>query len=380
MRAESRHILLTVDNFSAHSIDYEPTNIQLEFFEPNLTSFVQPLDAGIIRCYKAQYRKAVCMRALELDAAGERDIYKINVLEGIKMSEAAWNAITTETIQHCWNHTKIIQPFVYQIKLLWHTLTFNFRSTVEQSQEDVAPHSDAGAWDILRQFAGSTTITLPEAEEKLKNYLGTRFKDKDWQPTLKAIMDAEADVLKAQAAIKTLSTKYLLPRLTIKIPARPPQVDSTEKELMDAVNTLRKRNRIFGVLPTIDQLVEPDYELEVDEDSPYAFPGGLPEIIAQVQHEEQVKKGEIIEIDTDSDDDKEDRDAGVTHSDTIHLTEQMERLVIKFGNGQPSLDLARKLREFRGALRREELLTVKQTQIKDFFTSHSKHQQTLVRL
>ena len=123
MRAENRHILLTVDNFSAHSIDYVPTNIQLEFFEPNLTSFVQPLDAGIIRCYKAQYRKAVCMRALELDAAGERDIYKINVLEGIKMSEAAWNAVTAETIQHCWNHTKIIQPFVCQIKLLSHALT-----------------------------------------------------------------------------------------------------------------------------------------------------------------------------------------------------------------------------------------------------------------
>lgn len=236
---------------------------------------------------------------------------------------------------------------------------------------DIAPHSDAGAWDILRKFAGSTDITLPEAEEQLKNYLGTRFKDEDWRPALKAVMDAETDVSKAQAAIKTLSTKYQLPKLTIKIPARPPQVDSTEKELMDAVDTLKKRNRIFGVLPTIDQLVEPDYELEVDEDSPYAFPGGLPEIIAQVQYEEQVKKGEVIEIEADSDDDAdddEDRDAGVTRSETIQLTEQMERLAIKFGNGQLSLELAGKLREFRGALRREELLTAKQTHINDFFT------------
>ena len=33
-------------------------------------------------------------------------------------------------------------------------------------------------------------------------------------------------------------------------------------------------------MPTIDHLVETDYELEVDEDSPYASSRGLPEIIA----------------------------------------------------------------------------------------------------
>jgi hypothetical protein len=27
------------------------------------------------------------------------------------MADAAWNAVTPETIQHCWNHTKI-QPWV----------------------------------------------------------------------------------------------------------------------------------------------------------------------------------------------------------------------------------------------------------------------------
>jgi hypothetical protein len=48
MRGEGRHVLLIIDYFSGHSIQYQPTNIQIEFFEPNLTSFVQPLDAGII--------------------------------------------------------------------------------------------------------------------------------------------------------------------------------------------------------------------------------------------------------------------------------------------------------------------------------------------
>ena len=52
---ENRHVALMLDNFSGHSISYEPTNIELIYLEPNLTPYVQPLDAGIIRCVKAHY-------------------------------------------------------------------------------------------------------------------------------------------------------------------------------------------------------------------------------------------------------------------------------------------------------------------------------------
>lgn len=109
MRAQAQHILLTIDNFSGHSIKYDPTNIEIDFFEPNLTSFVQPLDAGIIRCFKAHYKTSLCKRAIDLDEAGQREIYKINVLEGMLLAEDAWKAVSAETIKHCWDHTKI-QP------------------------------------------------------------------------------------------------------------------------------------------------------------------------------------------------------------------------------------------------------------------------------
>jgi hypothetical protein len=83
MRGEGRHVLLLIDNFSGHFIQYQPTNVQIEFFEPNLTSFIQPLDAGIIRCVKAHYRGKFCQRAIDLDEAGEREIFKINLIEGM---------------------------------------------------------------------------------------------------------------------------------------------------------------------------------------------------------------------------------------------------------------------------------------------------------
>ncbi|KLO10496.1 DDE-domain-containing protein [Schizopora paradoxa] len=109
MQRQNRHVCLLVDNFSGHVVPYTPTNVRLEFFEPNMTSFVQPLDAGIIRCMKAHYRSAFCNRAIDLDEAGEREVYKINLLEAMLMAKAAWYKVKPETIANCWNHAKI-QP------------------------------------------------------------------------------------------------------------------------------------------------------------------------------------------------------------------------------------------------------------------------------
>jgi hypothetical protein len=109
MRNEGRHVLLSIDNFSGHYINYEPANVEINFFKPNLTSFIQPLNAGIICCFKAHYRKHFCQRAIDLNEAGVRDIYTISLKEGMELAEAAWKAITAETIQHCWNHTKVQQ-------------------------------------------------------------------------------------------------------------------------------------------------------------------------------------------------------------------------------------------------------------------------------
>ena len=100
---------MTLDNFPGHMIVYQPTNIELISFEPNLTSYVQPLDAGIIRSFKAYYRKAFCARAIAMDDAGESDIYKINLLEVMLMARQAWDVISPETIRNCWRHTGITE-------------------------------------------------------------------------------------------------------------------------------------------------------------------------------------------------------------------------------------------------------------------------------
>ncbi|KAF8219145.1 hypothetical protein L208DRAFT_1100949, partial [Tricholoma matsutake] len=82
-------------------------NIQLLHFEPNMTSFVQPLDAGIIRCFKACYHQEFCLCTIERNEAGERNIYKINLMEGMLMACMAWRQVEVSTIKNCWDHAKI---------------------------------------------------------------------------------------------------------------------------------------------------------------------------------------------------------------------------------------------------------------------------------
>jgi hypothetical protein len=106
-RRQRRDVCLTLDNFSGHYINYEPTNIELLYFEPNLTSHVQPLDAGIIRCFKARYRKMFCEQALLLDATNAKNIWAINLHEAMIMAREAWDGVTAKTIEHCWRHAGI---------------------------------------------------------------------------------------------------------------------------------------------------------------------------------------------------------------------------------------------------------------------------------
>ncbi|KDQ18967.1 hypothetical protein BOTBODRAFT_98136, partial [Botryobasidium botryosum FD-172 SS1] len=109
MHRQGRHILLLVDNASSHK--YNPSkihNIRVEFLPPNMTSRIQPLDAGIIRTFKAHYRRLFLHRALDRDESGEADIYQINQLEAMHMIRDAWALVSAQTVVNCWAHTGIL--------------------------------------------------------------------------------------------------------------------------------------------------------------------------------------------------------------------------------------------------------------------------------
>ena len=59
MKLQSRNVLLFLDNATSHqeSIQKSLINIKLVFLPKNITSRLQPLDAGKIRAFKLKYRK-----------------------------------------------------------------------------------------------------------------------------------------------------------------------------------------------------------------------------------------------------------------------------------------------------------------------------------
>jgi hypothetical protein len=109
LQQEDRSILLLVDNFAGHNYDTRSiTNIRVERFSPNLTAHVQPLDAGIIHCFKSYYRRHFLRRALDLFDDGADDIYSINQLQAMRMISMAWEDLSNETIVHCWQKVDIL--------------------------------------------------------------------------------------------------------------------------------------------------------------------------------------------------------------------------------------------------------------------------------
>ena len=75
MASQNRKILLFLDNAPVHIVDEETssrlTHVKIQSFPPNLTSLLQPLDAGIIRSVKALSCKHQVLQLLQFIEIGE---------------------------------------------------------------------------------------------------------------------------------------------------------------------------------------------------------------------------------------------------------------------------------------------------------------------
>jgi hypothetical protein len=115
LRLAGRHILLLQDNFGAHKPPTGLTNITVENFSANLTAHVQPLDQGIIRCFKAHYRSRFIQRAIDNYDKGVTpgQIYNIDQLQGMRLAALAWDEVSATAIKNCWTHAGILPASVW---------------------------------------------------------------------------------------------------------------------------------------------------------------------------------------------------------------------------------------------------------------------------
>ncbi|XP_031549387.1 tigger transposable element-derived protein 6-like [Actinia tenebrosa] len=105
MKKKRRHILMFLDNASSHgSDDYELSNVTLKFLPPNTTSHLQLLDQGIIRAFKARYKKHLSRSLLSKidDAEGATALCKeITLLDCVNWISKSWTETNPTAITKC---------------------------------------------------------------------------------------------------------------------------------------------------------------------------------------------------------------------------------------------------------------------------------------
>ncbi|KIJ26725.1 hypothetical protein M422DRAFT_272186 [Sphaerobolus stellatus SS14] len=297
MRAKGRHILLLIDNFSGHYINYEPRNIRVEFFEPNMTPFA-------------------------------------TIREAMILLTEAWNEVTEKTIAHCWKHTLILPGTTLP------NLSSQSASQTELLSASLPAIQDPMAWEIMMRFA-TTDMRLPEAEAELQGYLHGRYKETDWADAFQAVMAAENDSIEAVKGLEELTMKIFKKplsqglqdgankgshQLAVAKPAHPPQLQEIEKEHESCVKELKRRNKIVGQPLTLQDLLNPLEEQDIGQ-SQYTFEGGDDEIIAQMQHDMAVQRGEVEVMEVVDSEDEEDIPK-MTLSEVLKLIESVEQQTI----------------------------------------------------
>ena len=104
MKRQKRNIILFLDNASSHGQGLNLSNVTLSFLPPNTTSHLQPLDQGIIRAFKALYRKNL-LRSLLSKMDSSEDVTSlcrsVTLLDAIRWAVTAWRDVKTTTIQRC---------------------------------------------------------------------------------------------------------------------------------------------------------------------------------------------------------------------------------------------------------------------------------------
>ena len=135
-------------------------------------------------------------------------------------------------------------------------------------------------------------------------------------------MAAEGNVMQATEAIDKLSAATCTRTgLVIKFSARtkPPQLESLEQDLSESVENLKGRNRIFGDLLTLNELLDPIEEKENFNTDASVFEDDVA-IIAEVHHREALRNRDVIEVDSDDDDDGDTVDFLIPYVVVVYIS------------------------------------------------------------
>jgi hypothetical protein len=92
------------------------SNVNVHFLPPNTTAHLQPLDAGIIRAFKAHYKKQLATHVVEQFDVHRTVNFKIDLACTFRFIKTAWSRVTAESIANCWRKTGIIATAIAEVQ------------------------------------------------------------------------------------------------------------------------------------------------------------------------------------------------------------------------------------------------------------------------
>ncbi|GBM27391.1 hypothetical protein AVEN_250423-1 [Araneus ventricosus] len=93
MRNRARKVLLVLDNATCHAHGAQLKNFKLLFLPPNTTSNLQPLDHGVIKCFKMEYRQCALRHVIaHMDGceSASQLLKKISVGDTLDWIKTSW--------------------------------------------------------------------------------------------------------------------------------------------------------------------------------------------------------------------------------------------------------------------------------------------------
>nr|XP_037289103.1 tigger transposable element-derived protein 4-like [Rhipicephalus microplus]XP_037290254.1 tigger transposable element-derived protein 4-like [Rhipicephalus microplus] len=95
-----------VDNCAAHGHITNLKAVPVEFLPPNTTSVLQPMDHGVIRTLKVNYRSRLLPRAVVCLNSGKA--CSVDLLGALSMLANAWKSMASTTLRNCFRHTGFV--------------------------------------------------------------------------------------------------------------------------------------------------------------------------------------------------------------------------------------------------------------------------------
>lgn len=245
MRSEKRKIIIFIDQCPAHPTGYEFTNVKVEFFPANCTSELQPLDLGVIRSFKVQYRKLL-VRKILVNMEGnspKKGVNFVNMFEAMSFVRQAWNSVTESTVINCFSKAGFNCPGILR------NLP-NEASAYEDSDEETVIYDDdeMPEWEDVPSYGNFTEyvscdveLSTCDTEQKKNEDSESSEDDEETETEFKKVT-----FLEAVSSLNTLKSYFLSHEVDDSVITK---LENIDKELWKIKTKTQKQSSIKDLFP-----------------------------------------------------------------------------------------------------------------------------------